>query len=224
MDLMQQLSVRAGIIIVMAAMMFVISGCDTAYYKTMEKLGHHKRDIMVNRVESARDAQEEAKEQFESALEKFSSVVAVQNGDLKSQYDQLKSEYDKSQARAKAVNDRVDAVEEVSQDLFSEWEKELSEYSNAKLRRSSEIKLQKTRRQYDQLIKAMRRAEQKMDPVLTAFKDQVLFLKHNLNAQAIASLQDELTTIESDVAKLIREMEASIREADTFISAMVDEG
>lgn len=221
---MRRRLVGSSIIMAIVTILIVLTGCDTAYYKTMEKLGHHKRDIMVNRVESARDAQEEAKEQFESALEKFSSVVAVPDGDLKSQYDQLKTEYDKSSARAQTVNDRVDAVEEVSEDLFSEWEKELNEYTNAKLRRSSEIKLQKTRRQYDQLIKAMRRAEQKMAPVLTAFKDQVLFLKHNLNAQAIASLQDELTTIESDVAKLIREMDASIREADTFISAMVDEG
>ena len=69
-------------------------------------------------------------------------------------------------------------------------------------------------------MQAMRRAEQKMAPVLTAFKDQVLYLKHNLNAQAIASLQSELSSIESDVVQLIREMEASIREADTFISAM----
>ena len=215
---------RAIILIVIATIAVALGGCDTAYYKTMEQLGHHKRDIMVDRVESARDAQEEAKEQFESALEKFSSVVAVQDGDLKQQYDQLKNEYDKSQARAQAVNDRVDAVEAVSEDLFTEWEKELNEYSSAKLRRSSEQKLQQTRRQYDQLIRAMRRAEQKMDPVLTAFKDQVLYLKHNLNAQAIASLQNELSTIESDVAKLIKEMEASIREADTFISAMASEG
>lgn len=206
-----------------AAAVLVLSGCDAAYYKTMEQLGHHKRDIMVDRVESARDAQQEAKEQFESALEKFSSVVAVQDGDLKHQYDQLKIEYDKSQARAQAVRDRVNAVEEVSEDLFSEWEGELDEYSSAKLRRSSEQKLQQTRRQYDQLIRAMRRAEQKMDPVLTAFKDQVLYLKHNLNAQAIASLRNELTTIELDVARLINEMEASIHEADAFISAMASE-
>ena len=212
------------IVCLVISLILMLSGCDTAYYKTMEHFGQHKRDIMVDRVESARDAQEEAKEQFESALEQFSSVVAIQDGNLRQQYDQLKNEYDKSQARAQAVSDRVDAVEAVSEDLFTEWERELSEYSSAKLRRSSELKLQKTRRQYDQLIRAMRRAEQKMDPVLTAFKDQVLYLKHNLNAQAIASLQNELSTIESDVAKLIQEMEASIREADTFISAMASEG
>jgi hypothetical protein len=32
----------------------------------------------------------------------------------------------------------------------------------------------------------MLKAEQKIQPVLGAFRDQVLFLKHNLNANAIA--------------------------------------
>jgi hypothetical protein len=59
-----------------------------------------------------------------------------------------------------------------------------------------------------------------MNPVLAAFKDQVLFLKHNLNAQAIASLGSTATQIEGDVARLIKEMEASIGEADDFIKQM----
>ena len=59
-----------------------------------------------------------------------------------------------------------------------------------------------------------------MDPVLSAFQDQVLYLKHNLNAQAIVSLQGELVSIETDVAGLIKEMEASIKEADTFINSI----
>ena len=66
----------------------------------------------------------------------------------------------------------------------------------------------------------MKRAERKIDPVLNAFRDQVLYLKHNLNAQAIASLQSELVSIESDVARLIKEMDASIREANEFIATM----
>lgn len=53
-----------------------------------------------------------------------------------------------------------------------------------------------------------------------AFYDQVLFLKHNLNARAIASLKGNVASIESDIAVLIREMEASIREANRFIDAM----
>jgi hypothetical protein len=69
----------------------------------------------------------------------------------------------------------------------------------------------------------MKRAESKIAPVLSAFRDQVLFLKHNLNAQAVASLREELVSVEADIASLIKEMEASIAEADAFIGAMAKE-
>jgi Protein of unknown function (DUF2959) len=104
-----------------------------------------------------------------------------------------------------------------------EWEDELDQYNSQDLRRKSERKLDATRRQYGKLDAAMRRAEDKMDPVLVLFRDQVLFLKHNLNAKAIASLQDELVAVEEDVALLVKDMEASIAEADRFISTMTEE-
>ncbi|GAB4345819.1 MAG: DUF2959 domain-containing protein [Gammaproteobacteria bacterium] len=198
----------------------LLAGCQTAYYATMEKFGVHKRDILVERVSDARDAQEEAKEQFRSALERFSAVLGFQGGDLKEKYEQLNEEFERSEARAEEVRERIAAVEEVSEALFEEWEEELEQYSNASLRLSSQRQLTQTKRQYAQLIKAMRRAEAKITPVLDAFRDQVLFLKHNLNARAIASLKGELAGVESNVASLIRDMERSIREANRFIDAM----
>ena len=210
-------------IILIYCLLIMVVGCETAYYGTMEKMGYHKRDLMVNRVESARDAQEDAKEQFESALEKFSSVLQFDGGDLEDKYDQLKSAYDRSSVRAQTVRDRIDSVEDVAEDLFDEWETELSEYSSDNLRRSSARKLKQTRQQYARLIGAMKRAERKMEPVLVAFRDQVLFLKHNLNARAIASLQTELISVETEVNSLIRDMNASIKEADEFINAMAKE-
>ncbi len=210
-------------LILMIAVLIILVGCSTAYYGTMEKLGYHKRDIMVSRVESARDAQEEAKEQFKSALEQFSSVLKVDGGDLEEKYAQLKAAYDKSAARAEAVQERIEEVEDVSEALFDEWQTELDQYTSDSLRRSSARKLRQTKQQYAQLIGAMKRAEKKMAPVLRAFNDQVLFLKHNLNARAIASLQTELASVEAEVNSLIRDMEASIKEADVFINAMAKE-
>lgn len=118
------------------------------------------------------------------------------------------------------MREHIDDVEDVAEALFDEWQSELDQYSDDNLRRASKNKLDETRRRYKQLISAMKRAEKKLDPVLSVFRDQVLFLKHNLNAQAIASLQDELVPIETDVASVISEMEASIREADAFIKEM----
>jgi hypothetical protein len=205
---------------VVVTAIWLLPGCESAYYKTMETMGYHKRDIMVDRVSEARDAQEEAKEQFESALEKFSKVLGFKGGSLQEKYNQLKDEYEKSDAKAAAVRSRIAAVEDVAEDLFAEWQAELNQYTSSSLKQSSARKLRETQKKYAQLIGAMKRAEGKIDPVLSAFRDQVLYLKHNLNAQAIASLQSELTSIETDVARLIKEMETSIKEANAFISSM----
>ena len=189
----------------------------------MEKLGYHKRDILVSRVEEARDSQQAAKDQFQSALEKFTAVVEVKGGKLEDKYRQLSAELDKSEARASAVRKRIADVESVAKALFKEWEAELGQYTNEKLKDISKQKLADTRRRYTQLIGAMKRAESRIEPVLSAFRDQVLFLKHNLNAQAIASLHDELVSVETEIGALIGEMEASIAEADSFIREMAIE-
>jgi sugar-specific transcriptional regulator TrmB len=205
------------------ALVLLLGGCEGVYYKTMETFGYHKRDLLVSRVQDARDAQQDAKDQFASALEKFSAVVDFRGGALEEKYKELKRELDRSESKAGAVGKRIAEVENVAQDLFAEWESELEQYSSDNLRRSSQQKLEQTRQRYSQLIGVMKRAEDKVDPVLSAFRDNVLFLKHNLNAQAIASLQSELVSVEADINSLIKEMEASIAEADVFIGQMTGE-
>lgn len=195
-------------------------GCQKAYYSAMEEMGYDKREILTDRVGDARESQEEAKQQFASALERFKSVVAVDGGSLQEKYDELNDEYELSEKRAEAVKDRIDSVEDVAGALFEEWAMEIKQYSSAKLRSSSQDKLTATKRKYSGLIRAMRKAEKKMYPVLSAFKDQVLYLKHNLNAKAIAALEGELSTIRSDVDVLIKEMDKSIAEADEFIKTL----
>ena len=202
------------------AALFVLTGCESAYYGAMEQLGIPKREILVDRVEAARDAQEEAKEQFASALEEFSAVAGFDGGDLEEVYERLNGEFEQSEERAAAVRDRIEAVESVSRALFDEWGTEIEQYSSESLRRSSERQLRDTKRRYDGLVASMWRAEGRIEPVLDAFRDQVLYLKHNLNARAIASLRDELSTIESDVARLLADMEQAIAESDAFISEM----
>ena len=211
---------RYFFIAMLLCMPLLLSACSSAQYAVMEKFGIHKREILVDRVEGARDSQQEAKEQFSSALEEFSAVLNFQGGTLEEKYKALNAELEESEERAQDVRDRIDKVEDVAEALFDEWEDELKLYSSDSLRRSSANKLKETRGHYQGLMKAMRRAEAKIEPVLTPLRDQVLYLKHNLNAQAIASLQSELGRVEGDVSALIREMEAAIREADTFIGLL----
>lgn len=199
---------------------FLLVGCQSAYYGTMERFGVHKRDILVDRVEDARDSQAEAQEQFTSALEEFKSMVDFDGGDLEEQYDRLNDEFKDSEAAAEEIRERVDSIENVAEALFDEWEEELDQYSDSRLRRESQSQLNETQQRYSQLISAMHEAENRIEPVLNTMRDQVLYLKHNLNARAIQSLRGEVNTINRDVDELLKAMNEAIAEADAFIRDM----
>ena len=211
---------RFRVCALLAVASLFLSSCQSMYYGAMEKVGVHKRDILVDRVEDARDSQEDAKEQFKDALEQFTSVVAFDGGDLAVKYDKLSHSFERCTADAEEVRSRIKKVESVADALFKEWESELEDYSNPRLRRASEQKLRTTREKYGQLRASMRKAARTMDPVLAAFQDQVLFLKHNLNARAIASIEDEAGRVEAEVERLVRDMETSIAEANAFVREM----
>ncbi|MFH1499870.1 MAG: DUF2959 domain-containing protein [Verrucomicrobiota bacterium] len=197
------------------------SGCQTsAYYSVREKLGTPKREILADRVEGARESQQEAKAQFGSALEQFLAVTKVDTGDLATGYNQLARELKLSEDRAKEVRDRIASVDSVAGALFDEWEAELSQYASASLRDQSARQLRDTRARYESLAKTMQAAADRMDPVLTLLRDQVLFLKHNLNARAVAGLGATSRELERDVSRLIADMERSIKEADAFIRSI----
>lgn len=197
-----------------------LPACDTAYIATMEKMGYAKRDILSSRVKSARNAQEDAKKEIQSALEQFGKVVGYQGGDLEATYKKLNSELENSEDSAEAVRKRIKDVESVADSLFAEWKTELGQYSSADLRRKSEEKLSQTKARYQEMLSAMKKAEQRIDPVLKPLRDQVLYLKHNLNARALAAIKGELVKVDAQVDQLVKDMNRSIAEADKFIQSM----
>lgn len=200
--------------------LLVLGSCTSTYYRAMESIGIEKRDILADRIEETRDAQSDAKEQFSSALEQYRSVVEFDGGDLEEVYDDLNAEYESSASRAEEVRERIDSVEQVAEDLFEEWEDEIGAYSDPDLASQSRSLLSDTRSDYRDVIAAMHRAEQSMEPVLTLFNDQVMFLRHNLNARAIGALENELLSLEQATATLVEEMERAIAEASRFIEGM----
>lgn len=197
-----------------------LSGCTQLYYKAQEKIGNEKRDILVDRIKKGREDQDKAKEQFKSTMEAFQAATGFKGGQTEEVYKKLKKEYDEAADKTKKVSDRIASIEQVSGDMFSEWDKELAGMSNADLRGKSNVLLKATRRRYTDLIRKMKAVESKAKPVLKAFEDQVLFIKHNLNAEAITSLKSNVVKMDADVQILIRDIETSTKEADAFIASL----
>ncbi|MFQ3245473.1 MAG: hypothetical protein ACI9SP_002121 [Arenicella sp.] len=178
------------------------------------------RDILINRVEAASDAQQETAEEFKSALAKFKQVTNFDGGELERKLNTLSKAYDRSEDASRNVTQRVDRVVTATNNLLDEWRDELKQYHDDSIRGRAEAQFDETRVKAEKLIAVMRNAESKTKPVLGALKDQVLFVKHNLNMQAISSIKQETTLIEQNVSALIKEMEASISEAESFIKSI----
>ncbi|WP_236994165.1 DUF2959 domain-containing protein [Candidatus Methylomicrobium oryzae] len=195
----------------------------SVYYNARETIGgDHKRAIVVHQVEQACVSLRETRNEFEDALQRFKMLVNVNDALLEHRYHQLNRKYQFCRTKSEAVSARIRAIEEVSEALFAEWEKELNEYNSRTLKNHSKQQLRLARQNYARLIKSLRTAEAKIHPVLSAFKDQVLYLKHNLNAQAIAALQNEFVVIGIDIAQLIQAMEQTIAEASSFVAMLSD--
>lgn len=216
MSLLHRLPVRAMLI----ATLFILSACESTYYDAMEKVGIHKRAILIDRIEAAQESQEAGQQQFENALQQFRYVVNYDGGELETLYNQLNDEYEASINATEKIHDRIASVESVANALFDEWAAELELYTNANLRRESTRQLTNTRRRYERLMTAMRRTEKTIEPVLASLQDNLLYLKHNLNSRAIASLKGELATVDADVSKLISAMQQAIDASNAFVKEL----
>jgi hypothetical protein len=203
-----------------AVLGFGLTGCRSTYYAAYEKIGVYKRDLLKKRVVAARDDQKEAQQQFKDALTRLKEITKFDGGEAERAYKSLKNEYDDCVQQADIVRKRIREVETVADDLFAEWEKEIGQIGTPSLRDASRQQLTATRQRYEDLHTSLISAEQSMTPVLKQFNDYVLYLKHNLNAQAIASLKGEAASIQGEITRLIEEMNRSIARADEFVKGM----
>jgi len=202
----------------MATLFLFVSGCSTAYYSAMEKIGKEKRHILIDNVEDVQASQTKAQEEFTDALTKIKELYGFDGGQLETFYNKLKDSYEDCDSRANQIEQRINDVEQVAKDLFKEWEAEIAQINDTKLKSSSRRSLRDSKIKYQKLETVMNRSTRGMYPVLAKLKDYVLYLKHNLNAKAVGSLSGEVVSIEKDVEDLIKDMTVSIKEAENFIN------
>ena len=207
---------RVRVLTLFVCLLF-LGGCSSVYYSAMEKIGKEKRHILVDHVEDVQDSQTKAQEEFKDALTRIKELYNFDGGELEKFYDRLKDSYEDCDDRAKQIEGRIKKVQGVAADLFREWETEIQQISDQKLKSSSRNSLKDAKVKYAKLESVMTKSTKQMYPVLTKLRDYVLYLKHNLNAKAVGSLGGEVVSIEADVTRLIEDMNRSIKEAETFI-------
>ena len=211
---------RMGAWFLPLVLMAALTGCRSTYYAMWESVGKEKRHLLKDEVSAAREDQAQASQEFKDALTRVKELTGFQGGELEDAYRRLKADFEDCRHRADVIDDRIRNVEQIAADLFVEWENEIGQITNPNFRSKSRQSLARTRDRYKRLHQSMVKVRNRMDPVLTRINDYVLYLKHNLNAQAVGALGAEMASIQTDVNVLIRDIERSIKEADDFLQVI----
>ncbi len=211
---------RRTICIPLIVVALLFAGCKSTYYKAMRTLGKEKRDILVARIKDAKKDQDQTKQKLQTTMESFQALTGFKGGSLEKSYNRLNSDYESASSQADKLHDKVQSIDQVSNDLFKEWQSEINAMDNGKLKSQDTVMLRNAKARQATYMRAMRRTEDQITPVLKAFHDQVLFLKHNLNARAIGSLKNTSAGLQNDVADLVQSIDASSQEADKLISSL----
>ena len=198
----------------------LLSGCHSTYYKAMSTLGKEKRDILVSRIKDAKKDQDQTKQKLQTTMESFQALTGFKGGSLEKSYKRLNSDYESAASQAGKLHDKIQSIDQVSNDLFKEWQGEINAMDNGKLKSQDSVMLRNAKVRQATYMRAMHQTEDQIAPVLKTFHDQVLFLKHNLNARAIGSLKNTSAGLQSDVAGLVQSIDASSQEADKLISSL----
>jgi hypothetical protein len=207
-------------VLMLSAVVLACSGCYQAYDTTLETFGKSKKDTLIDRIAAARDAQAQTKEQFALALDEFRAIAGYKGFLLEEKYKELKSQYDQCESQTHTVENQLTEVRRAAKSLFRQWEDEMETFSSSVARRSSEQKYKEMQTRYDAVINAMDRVCDKFYPALSAFKDQVLLLKHNINAQAQIASGGEQAVAEREISLLTQEIDRAMAQADSFIRQM----
>jgi hypothetical protein len=205
------------LVLALLSISMLLTGCQKAYYAAWEQMGKEKRHLLADQVEDVRDEQGQASEEFKDVLTRLKSMYGFDGGELEAFYLKLRDDYDSCADRAESLEDRIDNVKTIGADLFAEWESEIDMISNPTFKSQSRSNLTETRQRFARLERSMDKSRASMNPVLQQLNDYVLYLKHNLNARAVGALKQEAEDIELGVSSLIRDMQTSITEADTFL-------
>jgi hypothetical protein len=211
---------RRTAFIPLIVLILLFTGCKSTYYKTMRTLGKEKRDILVSRIKDAKKDQDQTKKQLQTTMESFQALTGFKGGSLEKSYKRLNSDYESAASQAGKLHDKIQSIDQVSNDLFKEWQGEINDMDNVKLKSQDLVMLRNAKTRQATYMRAMRSTEDQIAPVLKAFQDQVLFLKHNLNSRAIGSLKTTSSVLQSDVAGLIKSIDASSQEADKLITSL----
>jgi hypothetical protein len=123
-------------------------------YWPLEKYNRH---TLVQPIKYANKKQQQTKHQLHTTMESFQALTGFQGGSLEKSYKRLNSDYESAASQAGKLHDKIQSIDQVSNDLFKEWQGEINAMDNGKLKSQDTVMLRNAKSRQASYMRAMRR-------------------------------------------------------------------
>jgi hypothetical protein len=162
----------------------------------------------------------DTKLQLVKTLDIYNALMADDAKDRKKLYNSLQKEMENTEKRRATIGEVAATMSAEADTLFKQWTDSAAAIENADLRKKSEERLAATKASYAEIGTVGQKASDLYGPFMKDLQDQVTFLGHDLNAEAVASLKPEAAKINEAASKLIQSIDDTITTANTNIGAL----
>lgn len=167
------------------------------------KSGPADVDDLVAAVENVQKELDASKGSMLAAVQGLQAITAPDfQGDAVKAHKELVEVVENSEDQADELRGAIEDMQAASVPVFDQWTKDLEAYSNPEMRQRSQARLSAARERYDAVLAAVEPLLVEYEAVNQTLRDHVLFLKHDMNPAALATIQDDVRSVAKDAASL----------------------
>lgn len=180
-------------------------------------------DGLIDRAEDAGRESKGTSADFAAAFHLYQRLTSPQAVELEKISDDFEDAVEECEDAAEELTERIESIRTETDRFIDGWSEELAGFSSEELRGKSAAQMQETEARARRLLAALEREQSRMQPVLRKLKDYALFFHHNLNARAIATLQDTYENFDREFRALENETARAQDEITAFLASFEDE-
>ena len=215
-DYFGRLAVRAGLSVALVTGLVAVP----AQNVWAQGPGVKQTEKLVSKANDTVGSIRAAKQQIKDTLVAYNLLVGNKVEDPKKTYKDLQKGIENTDKKVADVDQKVAAMQKEADLLFADWASNLASISSEELRKRSEERLNETRERYNGILAAGDKAGKVFNPFIASLKDQVVYLGHDLNPSALASLKPDADKLNKEAEVLFKKIDETVDEASGYITSL----
>jgi hypothetical protein len=175
---------------------------------------------LIKKANAGVESINDTKLQLQKTMEAYNAVLAPDVKDRRDAYKKLQKEVATTEKKRAMVSTRNGEMNVEAGRLFKNWEGSTAAIQDPELRQRSQQRLGQAKARYSEIETNGQGAARLYTPFMKALQDQVTYLGHDLNPEAVATLKPEADKLNAQAKELYSAIDKTTAAANNNISQL----